>query len=323
MNSAMTYKANSLLLLLMLLLVGCTQQAVKLPFECNHRGQMYVTLTVNQKKISGVFDTGAAVSIIHEEKVVEVNLKESGEVREMIFPGLGIDTVLAKLCSPVHVFFNELRTSQKISFYTSPKEVGMTIFGLDLIQQFCWLFDFEQMKVTIAPDTICFEAANCIPIPYKIEDFNMLCSINLGRFIQIEPQLNQSDTSGAYTDENNRLIVNNILIDTGAHGFQMIRDSLIPNVLTLPDEIPGYKFKVGDEYVDESSFIPEDKNYQLFFNDNSSPPRYSGYFNFSKSFASYIQHGYNGILPLGKQSNYSQIYFDTKNQVIYLRPKQS
>ncbi len=255
-----------------------------------------------------------------EEEAADAGLKRSGEGIDLAFPGLGIDSIGSEIYRPVYVRFGDLRSPKKISCSKSPKEVGMTIFGLDVINQFCWLFDFQRMEVTISADTIPFDNTRCVKIPYTIGGENMLCPIVLGKVIQWEQSRSLPDRPGVVIDENNRLIVNDILIDTGAHGFTMIRDSLIPNVLMMPNELPGGKFKIGGNYLDHAVLIPHAKDSSLFYNDGQSPPQFSGYIDFSKDFAGHLRYGYNGILPLGKQSNYSQIYFDTRRRAIYLKP---
>lgn len=290
-------------------IMSCNSQSVIVPFQCNDKGQLCVTIHINKKPVTGIFDTGAQISSIRLNDSEEAGISLSNKSINALYPAITQDTCLSKVYNSTHIEIGGINTIKAIDFINTPEIVNQTIIGFDIINQFCWLFDFKTMRLTLSNDPLNFNKDSCIILPYTIDDYNMICTINIGNRVQLNK-----------VKSNSYIILDRISIDTGAHNTAVVHGDTISNILTISNEISLGRFTYNDINIEELVIIPQNKKYNMLSQTaNSNIPYFSGYINISKQYQWYRKFNFDGILTLGEKSNYSQIYFDTKSQIIYLK----
>lgn len=290
-------------------IVSCSSQSVIVPFKCNSKGQIQVTLQINGKSVTGIFDTGAPISSIQLKDSENIGMTLSDKNIGVVYPAIVKESFFLPIYNSTYIKIGGLKTLKGISFTKAPEIFDQTIIGMDIINQFCWLFDFKTMQLTLSKNPLNFNTKNSIRIPYIFDEFNMICSINIGNKVQLNN-----------TESNSVIILEHILIDTGAHNTAVVKGDTVSNVLTISNITSQGKFMYNGVDIEELIIIPRQKKYDMFSKRaDSNIPYFSGYINISADYQWYTKFNFDGILTFGKQSNYSQIYFDTKNQIIYLK----
>ena len=141
-------KQKQYLFSLILISILCTQcksvDYVEIPFKTSKVGHIIVPLKVNGVDINGVFDTGAQGSSISNSDFINTGLKLQPDSLLCEFPFLhkGKEFTLP-VTKPKKIGIGKIRSKEKLAFTVQPDNLNISLWGNDVINQFCWYFNFK------------------------------------------------------------------------------------------------------------------------------------------------------------------------------------
>lgn len=265
-------------------------------FKYDEFGHTIIPISIGGKSIEGTFDSGSSCSYINEGDLSAIGLRSYGDSTFVISPNFDTIPIKRPKTDAIHFNVGNAKARRKITFSVNSDNFQNRIWGNDVIDQFFWKFNFQKMEATISNRPIKIDTTNCIAIHYeKYDDINLnICSLYLG-------------------DEN--IKVDSLLIDTGG-GIVRHLDKKYPIFLNL-----YYSQQIIDSLNKKYSRLNNDKSLStdLPFKKlgESTPAFYTGMIRIMNN--KKIDININGILILGNIGHFSQMYFDTENQIIYLK----
>lgn len=289
-----------LIILSIILLASCSgKERCQVEFYHSKKGQIIVPLLINGVEIKGVFDTGAPNTYFIKSDLEKTKLPLLREKSRVWFPLLYDRPFDANRTEEVDVVIGKMKTPKKISIMsTTGIDKGMTVWGNDIIDQFCWLFDFNANTVTVSKDTIPITVNEFVRIPYHKNGNLNICSINL---------------NGQTFDG---LILDSGLIWAKHNGKEY-------SICLYLSERQNGKDSIGVAPQEKSLKFGK-CNYSFpFLNDtinNTDIPIYCGLFalqNWNKE--NDLVYNPNGYISLCYGLGYSMMYLDTRNQIVYLK----
>lgn len=289
-----------LIILTIVLLTSCSgEENCQVEFYHSKKGHIVVPLLVNGVEIKGVFDTGAPNTYFVKSDLKKTKLPLLGEKSQVWFTFLNDKPFDADRTEEVDVVIGKMKTPKKISITsTTDMDKGMTVWGNDIIDQFCWLFDFNVNTVTVSKDTIPITVNEFVRIPYHKNDNLNICSINL-----------------------NGQIFDGLILDSGLIWAK--HNGKEYSICLYLSERQNGKDSIG--VAPQKKSLKFGKcNYSFpFFNDtinNTDIPIYCGLFALQDwNKGNDLVYKPNGYISLCYGLGYSMMYLDTRNQIVYLK----
>jgi hypothetical protein len=297
-----------LYILLLYCLLSCKENTTTtIPFTYNEYGHILIPVKVADTVIDFVFDTGSSLSLLnYGDKPSRLSLTDSC-IKVIILQKM--KTYTAKISEPVNIKINDVKLKDDIiAVFDSIDNVLRPIMGMNSIKQFFWHFNFADKTVTISK--------NQLPVPKKSQGlyytiFNEKSAANI--FLRINDSVFWMILDTGYTlnhfeyDEDS---TKNIVADTNMILSYMTKDE--DNINTFANRLnrsAATKY-YGDNY------------YYIHFDSI----RIHQILNEDKSVAIYIMpnlpdfYDKKLFLTLNFFKQFEQMYIDTKEQIIYLKP---
>ena len=291
--------------ILILLLTCCENDTVVKDFYVTEVGHIYVPLQCNGVEMYGLFDTGAPCMVVVDSLFDRFELEKEDTTIQISFPNTSSQWFRSTRSKPVYVYMDDLKARQKLSFFTKSNMITFStplILGLELIEQFHWLFDFTTMKVTISENELAFDAKNSVKLVYyKTDGLYICCDLKLNKSIRRR--------------EDGNIILDKILIDTGGGAMEAM-DTIFKTYLAVRNQVYNNSFYWRDKEIKDLVFLPNELEDIFLERDSSSILEYNG-FTWIKEISD--DSTYNGRLSLGYIGIYKQMYINTDEQVIYLK----
>lgn len=295
-------------LLILVIISACKVETTTVKFTADQSGHIIVPLVINDSIVYGIFDTGAPVSLLTEQDRIRTGLSFTDDSIRYHF-ALDEEYLISKRTKKFKVLANNLRFKLPVNFYVHHLKhpAQHSTWGVDIIDQANWLFDYGNNNLTISTNPIPFDTTNTIVISYRNVDLevgnNKVCSL-------------YSSTLGLLED---------VLIDTGMMGLKIngVNHSIL---LFLPDSIsyqrnPNLVKPQTLKNKNATNYDSVDHQFPLK-NQTSGVVYYQGRLTFikgAKRLACFDVQAYSALLGLSYAQGYSYMYMDTKNKKIYLK----
>ena len=286
----------------MILLFSCKTANYKTEITCDKVGHIIVPLVINGIKIDCIFDTGAVASTLSVKDADKTKLEFSSDSVYIWFPYLQKKPILSKIGKNTRVKIWKL-WSEKTIVFSVPANNTLTIIGTDIIHQFNWLFDFENGDLIVSNKEIAFDLNSSVKIPFEYKNGTMISSV-------------------LFKD----IIIDHLMIDTGLSWVQFQDGSITSAYLQLAKQLINNTNIVVDgknaSSKNDSMRLTSAKKIP-FENDvinNSNTPIFKGVFTLSDRKEYHDFSAINGAIALCYAQEYSQMYIDMKNNILYLKP---
>lgn len=189
-------------LIILSLLCSCNSLTGVTSVKPNDNGNLIVPLTIGKDIIYGVFDTGSTGSCLTGEEADEYDISLSGRTVRTSLPDVQ-GVISCPLSDETEVKYGTLAIVKDIKLITKfavSDSFKQNIWGMDIIGQVNWLFDFEKSAVMMSTAPIPCDTADAVVLKYRVDDQKrMVCDMKHG------------DT-----------VLNDVLIDTGMSEFNPI-----------------------------------------------------------------------------------------------------
>lgn len=268
-------------------------------FRCDEFGHTIIPILIGDISFEGIFDTGSSCSFINENDLSLTHLNLCSD-SVFVFNKTNKAQVKCSRTNLSHIRVGNMKSSSRIRMSINESGGQPRIWGNDVIDQYYWQFDYNKMEAIISKQPIRMDTTDCVVIHYKKYDgANInICSLYLG-------------------DEDAK--VDSLLIDTGG-GIVMHSEKMYPIIVNL-----YYSKRIIDPLNSKYQRLSSDRSLStdlpfktdIVTSGEGVTAFYTGMIRVLNE--KRIPLNINGILVLGNIKKFSLAYFDTKNQIIYLK----
>lgn len=274
-----------------------SQKSYQIEFTHDKGGHIIVPLFVNGVEIQGVFDTGAQGSVITNEDASRLGIIRSADSIALWAPFFhnSSSKVLKSVAETVVV--GQIESRNKVSFNITSKLGNLAWWGYDIIDQYCWLFDFKTNRATISTESLAINTDGFVAIPYQKEDSTYITSIKI-----------------------DSLIINRLMIDSGISWIKYQNEKYSIGLFLAKTQNNNNPITVAPRKKEDISKIT-DMHFPFSADTigNSTIPLYRGIFALWDREKHHNVLSLNGHISLCYGIGYRYMYIDTKNQIIYLK----
>ncbi|MDR2652308.1 MAG: hypothetical protein LBC68_08355 [Prevotellaceae bacterium] len=276
-----------------------------MPFTYTEDGHILISIDFTDTTLNFVFDTGSTASYINlSHKPSKLKMSDSCM---NVYRGGKKSTSEAQISEPINIKFNKNLTLKNTEFvvYNTYESMAFPIIGMNVIGKLFWHFDFANQIVTISEDPL--------PVPSKSQILNYN-SIN-DNFVYCNLKIN-NNIFLAHFDMG--CAISHIEYDSDSTAHSIVDTNMV--ILYLTKDYENVEMFAGKleqkiiQYYNNRYFINFDS---LYINDILLK---------NKAIAMYVssnlQEVFNKrlLLSINFFKQFEQMYIDTKNKIIYLKP---
>jgi hypothetical protein len=275
-----------------------TNKSTVCNLKYTNAGHILIPITIENKTIDFVFDTGSSSSLINIDDTANLDLSLVGGTQKVKTLYKEIECSITEKKS---FKINNTLSGAKTQFLMK----NLNIAGVDIINLFCWHFDFKKQKVNIYKGNVDIMFDNYIELPYYWDGKYMLTSLTLNDYVKCNAFI---DLGCSITNEyGDRACCVLRFFSKNSGETHKITEKLSYNLK---------EFKRNEILYGDDKFITD-----IFIYDSLKINNYimSNCMIILNEYYKYSKNDYP-LLTLDFFKQFEQMYIDTEHYTIYLKP---